>query len=84
MKTGYDLSFLDKAANALNIPIIACGGAGSWEHLAEVLSQTNVDAVAAANIFHFQDQSIYLARKYLTSKGLPVRPPSIQKRNRLN
>jgi len=84
MKTGYDLSFLDKAANALNIPIIACGGAGSWEHLAEVLSQTNVDAVAAANIFHFQDQSIYLARKYLTSKGLPVRPPSIQKRNTLN
>ena len=84
MKTGYDLSFLDKAANALNIPIIACGGAGSWEHLAEVLGQTNVDAVAAANIFHFQDQSIYLARKYLTSKGLPVRPPSIQKRNTLN
>ena len=80
MKCGYDISFLEKASNALNIPLIACGGAGNWEHLAEVLTQTNVDAVAAANIFHFQDQSVFLARRYLTSKGLPVRPPSIQKR----
>ena len=84
MKSGYDISFLAKVADALNIPVIACGGAGNWEHLAQVLTETNVDAVAAANIFHFQDQSIYLARKYLASKGLPVRPPSIQKRNGLN
>lgn len=80
MKCGYDISFLEQASNAINIPVIACGGAGSWEHLAEVLMQTNVDAVAAANIFHFQDQSVFLARRHLASKGLPVRPPSIQKR----
>lgn len=79
MKSGYDISFLEKASNALNIPLIACGGAGSWEHLAEVLIQTNVDAVAAANIFHFQDQSVFLARRYLASRGIPVRPPSIQR-----
>ena len=42
------------------------------------------DAVAAANIFHFQDQSVYLARRYLASKGLPVRPPSIQTKKRIN
>jgi len=84
MKVGYDISFLEKSSDLLSIPVIACGGAGSWEHLAEVLSETNVDAVAAANIFHFQDQSVYVARQYLASKGLPVRPPSIQKRNRLN
>ena len=84
MKCGYDISFLAKASDVLNIPVIACGGAGSWEHLAEVLSETNVDAVAAANIFHFQDQSVYLARKYLDSKGLSVRPPSIQVKNRIN
>lgn len=83
MKSGYDIAFLEKASSLLNIPLIACGGAGSWEHLAEVLTETNVDAVAAANIFHFQDQSVYLARQYLSSKGLPVRPPSIQKRNGL-
>ena len=84
MKAGYDISFLAKVSDALNIPVIACGGAGNWEHLAEVLTETNVDAVAAANIFHFQDQSVYLARRHLASKGLPVRPPSIQMRNRLN
>ena len=83
MKSGYDISFLAKVSDALRIPVIACGGAGSWEHLAEVLTETNVDAVAAANIFHFQDQSVYLARKYLVSKGLPVRPPSIQVRNKV-
>jgi cyclase len=80
MKCGYDISFLEKASKTLSVPVIACGGAGNWEHLAEVLIQTNVDAVAAANIFHFQDQSVYLARRHLTAKGLPVRPPSIQKR----
>ena len=84
MKSGYDISFLAKVAETLNIPVIACGGAGNWEHLAEVLTETNVDAVAAANIFHFQDQSVYLARKHLASKGLPVRPPSIQMRNKVN
>lgn len=83
MKCGYDISFLAKVSDALRIPVIACGGAGNWEHLAEVLTETNVDAVAAANIFHFQDQSVYLARKYLASKGLPVRPPSIQVRNKV-
>jgi cyclase len=79
MKCGYDVPFLEKASSALKIPVIACGGAGNWEHLAEVLSQTNVDAVAAANIFHFQDQSVFLARRHLIARGLPVRPPSIQR-----
>lgn len=80
MKTGYDIEFLAKISNVLRIPIIACGGAGNWDHLAEVLSETNIDAVAAANIFHFQDQSVYLARKHLASKGLMIRPPSLQKK----
>jgi cyclase len=84
MKSGYDISFLGQVADELSIPVIACGGAGNWEHMAEVLTETNVDAVAAANIFHFQDQSVYLARKHLASKGLPVRPPSIQLRSRVN
>jgi cyclase len=84
MKSGYDISFLGQVADRLKIPVIACGGAGNWEHMAEVLTQTNVDAVSAANIFHFQDQSVYLARKYLAARGLPVRPPSIQSKSRVN
>lgn len=78
-KCGYDIEYLDEISSLLDIPIIACGGAGNWEHLSEVLSKTAVDAVAAANIFHFQDQSVYHAKKHLFSKGLPVRPPSIHK-----
>ena len=84
LQCGYDISFLAEVSETLKIPVIACGGAGTWEHMEEVLTKTNVDAVAAANIFHFQDQSIYLARRYLASKGLAVRPPSIQSRNRIN
>ena len=80
MKTGYDIDFLAAASKRLSVPLIACGGAGNWEHLEQVLTETDVDAVAAANIFHFQDQSIYLAKRHLVSKGLPVRPPSIQKK----
>jgi cyclase len=83
MKSGYDISFLHQVADKLKIPLIACGGAGNWEHMAEVLTETNVDAVAAANIFHFQDQSVYLARKHLASKGIAVRPPSIQLRTKV-
>jgi cyclase len=84
MKCGYDIEFLGQVSEAISIPVIACGGAGDWNHMAEVLAQTKVDAVAAANIFHFQDQSIYLARSFLRSRGLPVRPASIQSKKRLN
>ena len=84
MKCGYDIEFLGQVSEAISIPVIACGGAGNWNHMAEVLTQTKVDAVAAANIFHFQDQSIYLARSFLRSKSLPVRPASIQSKKRLN
>jgi len=80
MKTGYDIEFLAQASTRLSIPLIGCGGAGSWHHLEELLTETDVDAAAAANIFHFQDQSVFLAKSHLASKGLPVRPPSIHKK----
>jgi cyclase len=77
MKCGYDLELIGTIAESLTIPVIGCGGAGNWQHMADLLSKTAVDAVAAANIFHFQDQSIYLARSELFDLGLPVRPPSL-------
>jgi cyclase len=76
-KSGYDLETMSRIANLTKVPIIACGGAGSWEDMYDLMVQTNVDAAAAANIFHFQDQSIYLARRELLEKGLPVRPPTL-------
>ena len=77
MKTGYDLDTTARIADAVKIPVIACGGVGSWEHLAEGLAQTGADAVAAANIFHHSDQSVFFAKKHLTEKGLDVRPPDL-------
>ncbi|HYD79825.1 MAG TPA: imidazole glycerol phosphate synthase cyclase subunit [Paucimonas sp.] len=77
MKTGYDLEMLDQVARDVRIPVIACGGVGEWEHLAEALEQTAVDAVAAANIFHYSDQSVFLAKKFLYERGLNVRSPDL-------
>ncbi len=77
MRCGYDLELTAAVADAVEIPVIACGGVGSWDHLAEGLSQTRADAVAAANIFHFIDQSVFLAKKHLFEAGLDIRPPDL-------
>lgn len=77
MRNGYDLELTAEVAEAIRIPLIACGGVGNWDHLVEGLEQTRADAVAAANIFHYTDQSVYLAKKHLTAAGLDVRPPEL-------
>ena len=76
-KQGYDIELLKKVSESVKIPVIALGGVGEWEHFSEALNKTNVDAVAAANIFHYMDQSVYLAKKYLYEKGCVVRPPNL-------
>lgn len=76
-RTGYDLDLISSIADSVKIPVIALGGVGEWEHFGEALAKTNVDAVAAANIWHYIDQSVYLAKKYLYDKGYNVRPPDI-------
>lgn len=84
MRQGYDIDLLECVANSVRIPVIGCGGVGEWEHFCEALDRTTVDAVAAANIFHYTDQSVYLAKKYLHRRGYPVRPPDtvmIEQRN---
>ena len=74
---GYDLNLLNIISNKTNIPVIACGGVGKWEHFHEALSKTGVDAVSAANIFHYVDQSVYLSKKYLYEKKLNIRKPDL-------
>ncbi len=73
MRTGYDLELIGEIADAVSVPVIACGGVGTWDHLAEGLEQTGADAVAAANIFHYSDQSVFLAKQHLTARNLDVR-----------
>ncbi len=70
---GYDLPLVTAASSAVSIPIIASGGAGNLQHLAEAF-EAGAHGVLAATIFHFQGSSLPEARAYLRSRGFPVRP----------
>jgi len=72
-KKGYDLDLTKKVSNLVNIPVIASGGVGSLEHLHQGIKIGKANAVLAASIFHFGEFSIKDAKKYLDSKGIPVR-----------
>jgi len=72
-KDGYDLELTRAISEAVGIPVIASGGAGNLEHLAEGILEGKADAVLAASIFHFGTYSIGEAKKYLASRGIPVR-----------
>ena len=73
-KDGYDISLNSRISEAINIPVIASGGAGKLEHMAEVLKKGKADAVLAASIFHFGEYTVSDVKNYLGSAGLPVRP----------
>jgi cyclase len=70
---GYDLPLLTAASAAVSIPVIASGGAGRLEHLAEAF-EAGAHGVLAATIFHFQGSTLPEARAYLAGRGYPVRP----------
>jgi cyclase len=70
---GYDVPLLQQVTNAVNLPVIASGGAGELAHLAEAL-EAGAHGVLAATIFHFQESSLPRARAYLRERGYPVRP----------
>ena len=74
-KNGYDTEFLEKFCDSVDKPVIVCGGAGSWQDMYEVLSKTTCDGIAAANIFHHIEHSVYLAKEYLTKRTDQFRPP---------
>ena len=72
-RDGYDLALLEAVSAAVNIPVIASGGAGNLDHLVEGLAPGRADAVLAASIFHFGEYRIADARAHLASRGIPVR-----------
>ena len=71
---GYDLELTRAVARAVDVPVIASGGVGTLEHLAEGLTAGEADAVLAASIFHYGTYSIAEARRFLAARGIPVRP----------
>ncbi|MCB1167020.1 MAG: imidazole glycerol phosphate synthase subunit HisF [Leptospiraceae bacterium] len=72
-RDGYDLELTSAVRQAVQVPVIASGGAGSPEHLVEAVEKTGVDAVLAASIFHFRNHSIEDVKKTMASRGIPVR-----------
>ena len=73
-KQGYDLALTRAVAEAVDCNVIASGGAGTLEHLAEGFLQGKADAVLAASIFHYRTYTIPQAKAHLAARGIPVRP----------
>lgn len=73
-KDGYDLELTAAVSESLDIPVIASGGAGTLEHMTEVLGRGKADAVLAASIFHFGEFTVADVKEHLAGCGLPVRP----------
>lgn len=72
-KNGFAISFLNEITRAVNIPVIASGGAGTIEHFKEVFEKTKVSAALAASIFHFGDISIPELKTYLKTQKISIR-----------
>ena len=73
MKTGYDLEMTAAVSDAVHIPVVASGGAGSPQHMLDVLKQGHADAALAASIFHFKEHSVGEVKKFLADHGVPIR-----------
>jgi len=72
-KSGFDLELTKAVTDAISIPVIASGGVGTLEHLAEGINTGHADAVLAASIFHFAKYSIAQAKRYMQQKGIEMR-----------
>jgi cyclase len=72
-KAGYDLPLTRAVSEAVGIPVVASGGAGSPEHLYEVLTAGLADAALAASIFHYNEYGIPATKRFLADRGVPVR-----------
>lgn len=73
VKGGYDIELMQEVGKAVNVPLIASGGAGTKEHFKEVLSEGGADAALAASVFHFKEILIPELKDYLISEGIPMR-----------
>ena len=72
-KAGYDIELTRTISEAVSIPVIASGGAGTMEHFAEALTEGKAEAALAASLFHYREMEIIDLKKYLAEKNIPVR-----------
>ncbi len=73
-KDGYDLELTRTVSEAVSIPVIASGGVGTLQHLADGLTEGKANAVLAASIFHFGEYTITQAKAHLAEQGVAIRP----------
>jgi len=72
-KDGYDIPLTKAVTQAVNIPVIASGGAGTLDHMVEVIKEADADAVLAASMFHYREYTLGEAKAYLSERGVPIR-----------
>ncbi|HIP69901.1 MAG TPA: imidazole glycerol phosphate synthase subunit HisF, partial [Anaerolineae bacterium] len=72
-QAGYDIELTRAVSDAVNIPVIASGGAGRLEHFAQALTEGRADAVLAASLFHYKQLTIAQVKTYLAEQRIPVR-----------
>src|SRR3954471_3091657 len=73
-RAGFDIAVTRRISESVGVPVVASGGAGKLEHMAEVLLEGKADAVLAASIFHFRDYTVGDVKKFLAARGVAVRP----------
>ncbi|HEX6634110.1 MAG TPA: HisA/HisF-related TIM barrel protein, partial [Usitatibacter sp.] len=72
-KSGFDIGLTRAVAEAVPVPVIASGGVGTLEHLAEGIERGGADAVLAASVFHFGEITIPQAKQFLAARGIEMR-----------
>lgn len=70
---GYDLELIERVTSSVQIPVIASGGAGNYQHMIDAVKQSGASAVAAASIFHFTEQTPAEAKEAMRQAGIPIR-----------
>jgi len=72
-REGFDLALTRAVADAVDVPVVASGGVGSLDHLAEGVLEGRADAVLAASIFHFGEFTVREAKQHMAKRGIEVR-----------
>ena len=75
VRKGYDIEQLARVREAVAVPLIASGGAGTMAHFKEVFEQARVDGALAASVFHSAEIAIPDLKRYLLEAGIAIRPP---------
>ena len=74
-KNGFDLDLTSRVSDSISVPLIASGGVGNLQHLADGVTLGKADAVLAASIFHFSEHSVLEAKRFMSEQGINVRLP---------